>query len=156
MILKLYESFFLKFNLEDATKSWIKLKKGEKLETLSNVLIRFENWNISASQGKDKLAWVWRMEDVECGFGTVVSSIRLPFSFYISPPPRLTAIRWPGLRYIVLAHWLFRPPSNEFDLSIDHLRFSPLFTAPKEIRFSEFIIAYIHIYYCSVTIVSDS
>lgn len=45
------------------------------------MLTRFENWNISVSQGKDKLAWVWRMEDVECGFGTVVSSIRLPFSF---------------------------------------------------------------------------
>lgn len=90
------------------TKSWMKLKKEEKLKRWANVLTRFENWNISVSQGKDKLAWVWRMEDVECGFGTVMSSIRLPFSFYTSPP-RLTAIHWPGLRYIVLAHWLFRP-----------------------------------------------
>lgn len=67
-------------------------EEGRKIETLSNVLTQFENWNISVSWGKDKLAWVWRMEDVECEFGTVMSSIRLPFSFYTSPPPRLTAI----------------------------------------------------------------
>lgn len=37
-------------------------------------------------------------------------------------------------------------PSSEFDLSIDYLRFSPLFIVPKEIQFSEFIIARIYIY----------
>lgn len=117
-------------------------RREKNWNTLCNVLIRFENWNISVSQGKDKLAWVWRMEDVECGFGTVVSSIRLPFSFYISPPPRLTAIRWPGLRYIVLAHWLFRPEQRIRFIN----RLSSVFTAPKEIQFSkEFIIAYIYI-----------
>lgn len=82
------------YTIKIFTKSWVKLKKGEKLKHWATqfVLTQFENWNISVSWGKDKLAWVWRMEDVECGFGTVMSSIRLPFSFYTSPPPRLTAI----------------------------------------------------------------
>lgn len=36
-------------------------------------------------------------------------------------------------------------PGSEFDLSIDYLRFSPLFIVPKEIQFSKFIIAHIYI-----------
>lgn len=45
-------------------------------------------------------------------------------------------------------------PSSEFDLSIDYLRFSPLSIVPKEIQFSEFIIA--HIYICILLFRSHS